>query len=176
MNADRYSDFGFDSGLSTFPMSFGIFAVFSFLLWSSPRHFSTIVEMYVVSFVLLFVSLLRRFKTRRESFVSSSGISFNSFSSSSFFHRCSVKRRIFFQSGTRVCQRNSPVFQLMIGFCSCNQGKPKMIFCFPRPVRNNRWVWGRPLIVNVRSAYCLIVPRLFSVPSTLRAFIGFSRL
>src|SRR5271168_1000326 len=30
--------------------------------------------------------------------------------------------------------------QLMTGFCSCNQGKPKMIFCFPRPVRNNGWV------------------------------------
>src|ERR1700678_2250894 len=103
MNADRYSDFGFDSSLSIFPMSFGIFAAFSFLLWSSPRHFLTIVEMYVVSFVFWFVSFLRRFKTRRESFVSFSGISFNSFSSSSFFHRCSVKRRIFFQSGTRVC-------------------------------------------------------------------------
>src|ERR1700678_2524764 len=150
-----------------------------------------IVEMYVVSFVFLLVLFLRRFKTRCDSFVSSTGvlfsslclffnslvgILFNSFSSCSFFHRCSVKRRIFFQSGTRVCQRNSPVFQLMTGFCSCNQGKPKIIFCFPRPVRNNRWVWGRPLIVNVRSTYCLIVPRLFSVPSTLRAFIGFSRL
>src|ERR1700675_2710853 len=121
-------------------MSFGIFAVFSFLLWSSPRHFSMIVEMYVVSFVFWFVSFLRRFKTRRESFVSFSGISFNSFSSSSFFHRCSVQRRIFFQSGTRVCQRHSPVFQLMTGLCSCNQGKLKMIFCFPSPVRNDCWV------------------------------------
>src|ERR1700678_4425173 len=92
-----------------------------------------IVEMYVVLFVFWFVSFLRRFKTRRESFVSSSGISF---SSSSFFHRCSVRRRIFFQSGTHVCQQNSPVFQLIIGFCSCNQGKPKMIFCFPRPRPN----------------------------------------
>src|SRR5271168_1406970 len=104
MNADRYSDFGFDSSLSMFPMSFGIFAAFSFLFWSSPRHFSMIVEMYVVLFVFWFVSFLRR-----ESFVSSSGISFNSFSSSSFFHCCSVKRQIFFQSGTRVCQQNFPV-------------------------------------------------------------------
>src|ERR1700678_4814480 len=108
-------------------MLFGIFAIFSFLLWSSPRHFSTIVEMYVVSFVFWFISFLCRFKTRRESFVSFSGISFNSFSSSSFFHHCSVKRQIFFESGTRVCQRNSPVFQLMIGFCSCNQGKPRVL-------------------------------------------------
>src|ERR1700678_220158 len=97
MNADRYSDFGFDFSLSLFPMSFGILVAFSFLLWSFSRHFSMIVEMYVVSFVFWFISFLRRFKARRESFVSSSGISFNSFSSSSFFHRCSVKRRIFFQ-------------------------------------------------------------------------------
>src|ERR1700678_145305 len=115
MNADRYSVFGLDSSSSIFPRSFGISVAFSFLLWSFSQHFSIIVEMYVVSFVFWFVSFLRRFKTRRESFVSSSGISFNSFSSSSFFHRCSVKRRIFFQSGTRVCQRNSPVFQLMAG-------------------------------------------------------------
>src|SRR6202522_4086448 len=113
MNADRYSDFGFDFSLSLFPMSFGISVAFSFLLWSFSRHFSMIVEMYVVSFVFWFVSFLHRFKTRHESFVSSSGISFNSFSSSSFFHCCSVKRRTFFQSGARVCQRNSPVFQLM---------------------------------------------------------------
>src|SRR5271168_2328308 len=137
MNADRYSDFGFDFSLSLFPMSFGISVAFSFLLWSFSRHFSMIVEMYVVSFVFWFISFLRCFKTRHEFFVSSSGISF---SSSSFFHRCSVKQRIFFQSGTRVCQQNSPVFQLMTGFCSCNQGKPKIIFCFPRPVRNNCWV------------------------------------
>src|ERR1700678_2604230 len=140
MNADRYSDFGFGLGLSLFPMSFGISVAFSFLLWSFSQHFPMIVEMYVVSFVFWFISFLHRFKTRRESFVSSSGISFNFFSSYSFFHHCSVKRRIFFQSGTRVCQRNSPVFQLMTGFCSCNQGKTKIIFCFPRPVRNNRWV------------------------------------
>src|SRR5271155_223185 len=121
-----------------------------------------IVEMYVVSFVFLLVSFLRRFKTRCDSFVSftgvlfgslclfcnsSVGILFNSFASCSFFHHCSVKRRIFFMSGTRVCQRNSPVLQLMIEFSSCNQGKPRMILCFPRPVRNSRWVWGRPLIV-----------------------------
>src|SRR5271168_304616 len=96
--------------------------------------------MYVVSFVFLFVSFLRCFKTRLESFVSVTGISFNSFVSCSFFHHCSVKRRIFFMSGTRVCQQNFPVLQLMIGFCSCNQGKPRMILCFPRPVRNSRWV------------------------------------
>src|SRR5271168_1965962 len=96
MNADRYSDFGFDFSLSLFPMSFGILVAFSFLLWSFSQHFSMIVEMYVVSFIFLFISFLRCFKTRRESFVSSSGISFNSFSSSSFFHRCSVKQRIFF--------------------------------------------------------------------------------
>src|ERR1700678_541245 len=149
-----------------------------------------IVEMYVVSFVFLLVSFLRRFKTRCDSFVSSSGvlfsslcsffnssmgILFNSFASCSFFHRCSVKQRIFFMSGTHVCQQNSPVLQLMIGFCSCNQGKPRMILCFPRPVRNSRWVWDFPLIVNDRSTYCLIVPRLFSVPSTFNAFISFSR-
>src|ERR1700678_4551610 len=134
-----------------------------------------IVEMYVDSFVFLFVSFCRRFKTRRELFVSFSGISFNSFISFSFFHCCSVKRQIFFMSGTRVCQQNSPVLQLMIGFCFCNQGKPRMILCFPRPVRNNRWVWDFPLIVNDRSTYCLIVPRLFSVPSTFNAFISFSR-
>src|ERR1700678_4492966 len=146
MNADRYLDFG----SSIFLMSFGIFAAFSFLLWSSSRHFSMIVEMYVVSFVFWFVLFLRRFRTRRESFISSIGvlfgslcsfrnssvgIFFNSFTSCSFFHHCSVKRRIFFMSGTRVCQQNSPVLQLMIGFCSCNQGKPRMILCFPRPVR-----------------------------------------
>src|ERR1700678_4170574 len=113
MNADRYLDFVFDFSSSLFLMLLGISVVFSFLLWSFSQHFSMIVEMYVVSFVFWFISFLRRFKTRHESFVSSSGISFNSFSSSSFFHRCSVKRRIFFQSGTRVCQRNSPVFQLM---------------------------------------------------------------
>src|SRR5271155_3289375 len=67
-------------------------------------------------------------------------IFFNSFVSCSFFHCCSVKRRIFFMSGTRIGQQNSPVFQLMIGFCSCNQGKPRMILCFLRPVRNSRWV------------------------------------
>src|SRR5271168_2947648 len=148
-----------------------------------------IVEMYIILFVFLLVSFLRHFKTRCDSFVSSTGvlfgslcsffnssvgILFNSFASCSFFHCCSVKRRIFFMSGTRIGQQNSPVFQLMIGFCSCNQGKPRMILCFLRPVRNSCWVWGRPLIVNVRSTYCLIVPRLFSVPSTLRAFIGFS--
>src|ERR1700678_1375325 len=85
MNVDRYSDFGFNFSLSLFPMSFGIPVAFSFLLWSFSRHFSMIVEMYVDSFVFLFISFLCRFKTRRESFVSSSGISFNSFSSSSFF-------------------------------------------------------------------------------------------
>src|ERR1700678_1390882 len=111
MNVDRYLDFGFDFSSSLFPMSFGISVAFSFLLWSSSRHFSMIVEMYVVSFVFWFISFLRHFKTRRESFVSFSEISFNFFSSSSFFHRCSVKRWIFFQSGTRVCQRNSPVLQ-----------------------------------------------------------------
>ena len=105
-----------------------------------------------------------------------SGISFNSFTSCSFFHRCSDKRQIFFMSGTYVCQWNSPVFQLMIGFCSCNQGKPKIIFCFLRPVRNSHWVWDCPLIVNERLTYCLIVPCLFSVPSTFSAFIGLSRL
>src|SRR5271168_2443509 len=99
-----------------------------------------IVEMQVDSFVFLFVSFLCRFKTRHEFFVSSSGISFNSFVSFSFFHRCSDKRRIFFMSGMCVCQRNSPVLQLMIGFCSCSQGKPRMILCFLRPVRNSRWV------------------------------------
>ena len=78
------------------------------------------------SFSFFFVS--------QQVFVSSSGIFFNSFISSSFFHHCSDKRRIFFVSGMHVCQQNSPVFQLMIGFCSCNQGKPKIIFCFPRPV------------------------------------------
>src|ERR1700678_2880459 len=155
MNADRYSDFGFDFSLSLFPMSFGISVAFSFLLWSFSQHFPMIVEMYVVSFVFWFISFLHRFKTRRESlfsstgvlfsffcsfFNSSVGILFNSFASCSFFHRCSVKRCIFFMSGTRVCQRNSPVLQLMIGFCSCNQGKPRMILCFPRPVRNNCWV------------------------------------
>src|ERR1700678_1358711 len=102
-------------------MLFGISAAFFFLLWSFSRHFSMIVETYVVSLVFWFVSFLRRFKTRRCFFISSTGFSsgslcycrnssvgifFNSFSSSSFFHRCSVKRRIFFQSGTRVCQRN----------------------------------------------------------------------
>src|ERR1700678_2667700 len=137
-----------------------------------------IVEIYVVSFVFWFISFLRRFKTRRESFVSSTGvlfsslfsffnssvgILFNSSASCSFFHRCSVNRRIFFISGTRVCQQNSPVLQLMIGFCSCNQGKPRMIFCFPRPVRKSHWVWDFLLIVNDRSTYCLIVPHLFSV-------------
>src|ERR1700678_4065745 len=116
MNVDRYSDFGFNFSLSLFPMSFGIPVAFSFLLWSFSRHFSMIVEMYVVSFVFWFISFLCRFKTRRESFISSSGISFNSFSSSSFFHRRPVTRRIFFQSGTLVCQQNSPVFQLMTGF------------------------------------------------------------
>src|ERR1700678_2154484 len=114
-----------------------------------------IVEMYVVSFVFLLVWFLRRFKTRCDSFVSSTGVSFgslflfcnslvgilfNSFASCLFFHHCSVKQRIFFMSGTRVCQQNSPVLQLMIGFCSCNQGKPRMILCFPRAVMNSRWV------------------------------------
>src|ERR1700678_192350 len=102
-----------------------------------------------------------------------SGISFNSFTLFLFFHRCSDKRQIFFMSGTYVCQQNSPVLQLMIGFCSCNQGKPRIIFCFLSPVRNSRWVWDFPLIVNDTSTYCLIVPHLFSVPSTLSAFIGF---
>src|SRR6202522_1230914 len=124
-----------------------------------------IVEMYVDSFIFLFISFCRRFKTRSELFVSFSGISFNSFISFSFFHRCSVNRRIFFMSVTRVCQRNSPVLQLMIGFCSCSQGKPRMILCFPRPVRKSHWVWDFPLIVNDRSTYCLIVPHLFLVPS-----------
>src|ERR1700678_2821765 len=155
MNADRYLDFVFDFSSSLFLMLLGISVVFSFLLWSFSQHFSMIVEMYVVSFVFWFFSFLRRFRTRRESFISSTGVSFsslcsffdssvgilfNSSASCSFFHRCSVNRRIFFISGTRVCQRNSPVLQLMIGFCSCNQGKPRMTLCFPRPVRNNRWV------------------------------------
>src|ERR1700678_1985722 len=155
MNADRYSDFGFDFSLSLFPMSFGILVAFSFLLWGFSRHFTMIVEMYVVSFVFWFISFLRRFRTRRESLISSTGvlfsslcsffnssvgILFNSSASCSFVHRRSVNRRIFFISGTRVCQRNSPVLQLMIGFCSCNQGKPRMILCFLRPVRNHRWV------------------------------------
>src|SRR5271168_2422398 len=95
-----------------------------------------IVEMYVISFVFLLVSFLHHFKTRCDSFVSSTGVSFsflclffnslvgilfNSFASCSFFHRCSVKRWIFFMSGTCVCQPNSPVLQLMIGFCSCTK-------------------------------------------------------
>src|ERR1700678_3103002 len=119
------------------------------------------LEMYVVSFIFLFVSFLRHFKTRLESFISSTEISFNFFVSSLFFHCCSVKRWILFMSGMRVCQQNSPVLQLIIGFCSCSQGKPRMILCFPRPVRKSRWVWDFPLIVNDKLTYCLIDPLLF---------------
>src|ERR1700678_3800599 len=93
-------------------------------------------------FFFCFVSSL--FKNLSCFFFCSLGICSNSFVSFLFFHCCSVKRWIFFISGMYFCYWNSPILQLMIGFCSCSQGKPK-------------------------STYCLIVPHLFLIPLTLRA-------
>ena len=66
-------------------------------------------------------------------------------------------------------QAISPVFQLMSGFCWFNQGNPRIIRSFPSPVINSWVLVLLPFISNSRSTYVLIVPRLFSVPSTLKA-------
>jgi len=71
-------------------------------------------------------------------------------------------------------QENSPVFQFISGLCSFSHGNPRMIFCFPSPVTNNQVFLLFPKIVRSRSTKLLMVPRLFSVPSTLKAFSGCS--
>ena len=71
-------------------------------------------------------------------------------------------------------QSNLPVFQSMSGFCSFSHGKPSMIFCFPNPVTNRRVLVVLPWIVKFMSVKQVILPCLFSVPSTFQAVIGCS--
>ena len=66
-------------------------------------------------------------------------------------------------------QANSPIFQLMSGFCWFSQGNPRIICSFPSTVINSWVLVFLPFISSSRSTYVLIVPRLFSVPSTLKA-------
>ena len=68
----------------------------------------------------------------------------------------------------------SPVRQSISGLFSFSQGKPRMIFCFPRPVTSSFNVCFRPCIIVSSLTKCFMVPRLFSVPSTLKAFSGSS--
>ena len=79
-----------------------------------------------------------------------------------------TNRRGFFASH----QEKSPVFQLMSGFCSCSQGKPRIIFCFPNPVTNKQRFIFFLLISAFNSTKEVIVPLLFFVPSTFRAHRG----
>jgi len=77
-------------------------------------------------------------------------------------------------SFSEFLQENSLVFQFILGLCSFSHGNLRMIFCFPSPVTNN-WVFLLLLkIVRSRSMKLLMVPHLFSVPSTLKAFSGCS--
>jgi len=71
-------------------------------------------------------------------------------------------------------QENSPVFQFISGLCLFSHGNPRMIFCFPSPVTNNRVFLLFSKMVRSRSTKILIVLHLFSIPSTLKAFSGYS--
>ena len=73
------------------------------------------------------------------------------------------------------CKANFPVFQSMSGLYLVSQGKPRMIFCFTNLVMWTRVFIGLLLIVNSMSTKEVIFPFLFSVPSTFRAMISFSR-
>ena len=74
--------------------------------------------------------------------------------------------------GWGIRHLNSPVFQLILGFCSFNHGKPSMIFCFPRQDTNNWDFIVLLLMVRSRLTKWVIFPSLFTVPSTFLAVIG----
>jgi len=73
-----------------------------------------------------------------------------------------------------VRQLSSPVCQLISGLCLFNQGKPRMILCFPNLVINNLIFFCRPFTVMSNCTKYLIVPRLLEVPSMLKTLSGFS--
>ena len=73
------------------------------------------------------------------------------------------------------CQWKELVCQSIIGLYFWSQGNPKSIFCFPNPVTSNWIICFCPKISKSKFMYCLIVPFLFRVSSTLIAGIGLSR-
>ena len=66
-----------------------------------------------------------------------------------------------------VRQLSSPVCQLISGLCLFNQGKPRIILCFPNPVINNLIFSCRLFTMMSNCMKYLIVPCLLEVPSTL---------
>ena len=78
-------------------------------------------------------------------------------------------------TGVSFGQARVPCFQSMSGFQVCNQGNPRIRELCPIPAIISSNVIDQLLTRILRMTKWVIVPFLFGVPSTFKAFSGFGR-